>query len=101
MAAVRFRCTNSEAIQNYYKLLKTTLTEHNFLGEPWRIYNVDETGMPLDPRKPRVVTKLGTKKVRVMGSGNKHQSTVVACANATGHVIPPMVIFEGKNLTRE
>lgn len=101
MAAVRFRCTNSETIQNYYKLLKTTLTEHNFSGEPWRIYNVDETGMPLDPRKPRVVTKLGTKKVRVMGSGNKHQITVVACASATGHVIPPMVIFEGKNLKRE
>ena len=101
MGAVRFCCTNSEAIQNYYKLLKTTLTEHNFSGEPWRIYNVDETGMPLDPRKPRVVAKLGTKKVRVMGSGNKHQITVVACASATGHVIPPMVIFEGKNLKRE
>ena len=101
MGAVRFRCTNSEAIQNYYKLLKTTLTEHNFSGEPWRIYNVDEAGMPLDPRKPRVVAKLGTKKVRVMGSGNKHQITVVACASATGYVIPPMVIFEGKNLKRE
>ena len=34
MAAVRFCCTNVEAIQNYYKLLKTTLTEHNFSGEP-------------------------------------------------------------------
>ena len=101
MAAVRFRCTNSETIQNYYQLLKTTLTEHNFSGEPWRIYNVDETGMPLDPRKPRVITKLGTKKVRVMGSGNKHQITVVACASATGHIVPPMVIFEGKNLKRE
>ena len=52
MAAVRFFCTNSEAIQNYYKLLKTTLTEHNLSGESWRIYNVDETGMPLYPRKP-------------------------------------------------
>lgn len=71
MAAVRFR-------------------EHNFSGEPWRIYNVDETGMPLDPRKPRVITKLGTKKVRVMGSGNKHQITVVACASATGHIVPPL-----------
>ena len=57
--------------------------------------------MPLDPRKPRVITKLGTKKVRVMGSGNKHQITVVACASASGHIIPPMVIFEGKNLKRE
>ena len=101
MAAVRFRCTNLEVIQNYYKLLKTTLTQHNFSGEPWRIYNVDETGMPLDPRKPRVVTKVGTKKVRVMGSGNKHQITVVACGSATKHIIPPMIIFQSKNLKRE
>ena len=81
--------------------MRLPISGNDFLGEPWRIYNVDETGMPLDPRKPRVVTKLGTKKVRVMGSGNKHQSTVVACANATGHVIPPMLIFEGKKLKRE
>ena len=57
--------------------------------------------MPLDPRKRRVVAKLGTKNFRVMGSGNKHQITVVVCASATGHVIPPMVIFEGKNLKWE
>ena len=101
MAAGRFRCTNLEVIQNYYKLLKTTLTKHNFSGEPWKVYNVDETGMPFDPRKLRVVTKVGTKKVRVMGSGNKHQITVVACGSATGHIIPLMVIFQSKNLKRE
>ena len=48
-----------------------------------------------------MVTKLDTKKVRVMESGNTHQSTVIACASATGHVIPPMVIFEGKDLKWE
>jgi len=79
MAAVRFRCTNQEAIHNYYKLLKTTLTEHDFSAEPWRIYNVDESGMPLDPRKPRVVTKVGTKKIRVMGSGNKPNYCCCLC----------------------
>ena len=62
---------------------------------------MDETGMPLDPKKPRMATKLGTKKVRVRGSGNKHQITVVAYARATGHVIAPMVIIEGKNLKWE
>ena len=80
MAAVRFRYTNPEEISKYYTLLYQTLTIHNLIAEPWRIYNVDETGMPLDPRKPRIITRLGTKKVQVMGSGNKHQITVVACA---------------------
>ena len=101
MAAVRFRCTNPVEISKYYTLLHETLTNHNLIAEPWRIYNVDETGMPLDPRKPKVVTRLGTKKVRVMGSGNKHQITAVVCASATGHIIPLMIIFEGKNLKKE
>ena len=101
MAAVRFSCTNPVEISKYYTLLHETLTDHNLIAEPWRIYNVNETGMPLDPRKPKVVTRLGTKKVRVMGSGNKHQITAVVCASATGHIIPPMIIFEGKNLKKE
>ena len=48
-----------------------------------------------------MITKLGTKKVWVMGSSNKHQITVVACTSVTGHTILPMVIFEGKNVKRE
>ena len=39
-----------------------------------------------------------SKKVRVMGSGN-NQITVIACASATGHITPPMVIFEAKILS--
>ena len=57
--------------------------------------------MPLDPRKPQVVTKLDTKKVRVICSGNKYQITVVACTSVTGHILLPMIIFEGKNVKRE
>ena len=45
--------------------------------------------------------KAWDKRVRVMGSGNKHQITAVVCAGATGHIIPPMIIFEGKNLKKE
>ena len=38
----------------------------------------------------------GTKKVRQRTSGNKTQITVLGCASAAGHVIPPMVVFAGK-----
>ena len=37
--------------------------------------NVDETGMPLDHRPLKVVTKKGQKKVRSRTSGNKSQIT--------------------------
>ena len=38
------------------------------------------------------------KKVRYRASGKKGQVTIVACANAAGQAIPPMVIFDAKKL---
>ena len=58
MAAVGFCCTNPVEISKYCTLLH----DHNLIAEQWRIYIVDETGMSLDPCKPKVVTRLGTKR---------------------------------------
>ena len=61
---------------------------------------MDESGVPLNPRPPKVVTSKGrvTKKVRYHTSGRKGQITVVECANASGQVIPPMIIYDAARL---
>lgn len=41
------------------------------------------------------------KKVRSHTSGNKSQTTILACANAAGQAIPSMVIFDLKNLQQQ
>ena len=41
------------------------------------------------------------KKVRYRVSGKKEQITIIACANALGQCLPPMVIFEGKYLNHQ
>jgi len=46
----------------YFQMLRDVLTEHNLLNSPAQIYNVDETGMPMDHRPPRVLTKRGRKR---------------------------------------
>ena len=61
-------------MSQYFEMLKDVLTEHNLMNSPAQIYNVDETGMRLDHRAPRVVTKRGQKKVRCRTSGNKVKS---------------------------
>ena len=38
------------------------------------------------------------QKVRYRSSGRKGQITIVACANAAGQTIPPMVIYDNVNL---
>ena len=72
--------------------------EPDFAGHPERIFNMDETGMPLDPRPPNVVAHKGVKKVPYRCSGQKSQITIIGCASATGHAIPPFIIFAAKQL---
>ena len=99
------QCTNGVFRQRsngrIFSIAQSTLTEHNLLNKPNRIYNVDETGMPLDHKPPKVVTTKGQKKVRCRTTGNKAQVTVIACVSASGHTIPPFVIFDAKTLNIE
>ena len=92
---------NKEALDNYFKLLKEVMEENDLMDKPGQIYNVDESGMPLDHRPPRVLTTKGEKKVRYRTSGNKSQITVIGCVNAAGQTIPPFVIFDAKSLNME
>ena len=62
---------------------------------------MDESGMPLDHKQLKRVAKRGAKKVYGRASGNKAQITIVACANAAGHTLPPMVIFKGERLNHD
>ena len=100
-ANVRMNCLNKETTARYFSMLKDVLLEHNLLDSPAQIYNVNETGMPLDHRAPKVMTMRGQKKVQCRTSGNKNQITVRACVSATGQAIPPFVIFDAQSLNRE
>ena len=100
-AHVRMDSTNRKAIKQYYNLLEETLQQNGLMNSPAQIYNMDESGMPLDPHPPNVVAQKGQKKVRYRVSGKKEQITVLGCVNAIGQSLPPMVIFEGKHLNHQ
>ena len=99
-AHVRMDAMNRETMQDYFTFLKDTLETHDLVSRPAQIYNVDESGVPFNPRPPKVVSEKGrqTKKVRYRCSGRKGQITIVACANVAGQAIPPMVIFNASKL---
>lgn len=65
------------------------------------MYNMDESGMPLDHKQLKRIAPKGSKKVHGQASGDKMQVTIVACASAAGTVFPPMVIFKGERLNHE
>ena len=97
-AHVRMDAVNEDTLKHYFSLLNDIMTEFDLHSKPSQIYNVDESGIPFDPRAPNIVTMKGTKKVRYRQSGRKGQVTIVGCASASGHAIPPMVIFDAKRL---
>lgn len=45
-----------------------------------------------------MVCRKGQKKIRYRSTGNKSQITVLGCASGTGHVLPPFIIFDNKQL---
>ena len=94
----RFVASNSIIINNYFDLLEQTLEDNDILENPSQIFNCDETGMPLDHTPGSVIGIRGQKHPRAIVSGVKKQITVLACANAAGNVIPPLVLFSRKAL---
>ena len=101
LSRVRRNAVTEENMQHYFSLLRKTLEEHDLLNKASRIYNMDETGMPLDAKQLKRVALKGVKKIQGPSSGNKSQITVVACGNAAGHMIAPMVIFKGERFNHE
>jgi len=65
-ANVRMDAINSDTIRCYYELLKDVVKNNQLIESPAQIYNVDETGMPLNPRPPKVITKEARRKFNIV-----------------------------------
>lgn len=97
----RSRATK-EYIDHWFTLLNDTMKDLNILNKPEAIYNVDETGLPLDPSKIRVIAEKGAKNIlRIIGGSGRESITVNGCASAAGHILPPYIVYSGKNLYKE
>ena len=94
LAHCRAVATDQNVMDAYFELLEETLRENNLLSSPGQIFNVDESGFPLEPKPEAVVAERGCKHPFVQTSGNKSQITVLTCVSAAGVAVPPMVIYD-------
>jgi hypothetical protein len=63
---------------------------------------MDESGVQANNKTASVITGKGSKSVHVLTSGEKGESvTVIACCNAAGQFLPPVLIFKGVNKKHE
>ena len=94
----RVHAADQDSINAYFDILEETLEENDLASQPCRIFNVDETGLCLNPSPLKTVHVKGQKNPSQCSSGNRGQITVVGCVSAGGQIIPPMVIWNRKTV---
>ena len=57
----RAECLDPEVVKEYFELLKRTMNEHGLMNSPRRLYNCDETFLPLDGTREKAVTVKNAK----------------------------------------
>ena len=98
---------SEEMIRNWFKNLESFLLEEHeivatdFLSEvnADRIYNLDESGFPLQGTngKLKIITERGSKSVYKLTGDTRQQITVLACVSASGTYCNPFVLYPGLN----
>ena len=95
-SGIRMDAANTENMKAYFEELREIFDDYNFYEHPEAIYHMDETGVPLDPTPPKIITAKGQKKVRYCTSGKKQQIAITGCGNTTGQAMLPFIIFAAK-----
>ncbi|XP_072392481.1 uncharacterized protein [Diabrotica undecimpunctata] len=97
----------------FIKRHKTKLSERKPTGTSYSralgfnkenaIYNVDESTISVVKSKiPKVIGLKGKRQIAALTSGERGALiTFVACMNATGSFVPPLVIFPRKNMSKQ
>ena len=75
----RAEALNPKVVEEYFKLLETTLDENGLKNCPRQIYNCDETFLPLDYSREKAVTLRGTKNVYCQAQGTTDHITLLCC----------------------
>lgn len=101
LSGARASTADPDAINRYFDLLEQTIIDNNLAGKPLQIFNMDESGLSLDPKPLKCVFRRGVENPVAPSSGDKTQFTVVACISAGGSSMPPMVILDRKTLPPE
>lgn len=101
LSRARTLASDRSSINMYFDLLEETLHENGIFDNAAAIFNLDESGFPLAPKPPKLVSKKGAKNpVHFTGDG-KSQITVLACTSAAGYALPPFVIYDRRTLNPE
>ena len=85
-------------VYGLYDLLEKTVENLGLSGKPKAIWNLDESGFPIDPSHTKIIGPKGKNVKRTTHGNNRIHQTVLACCNADGDVLDPLFVFKGINM---
>ena len=87
-------------VENWFKdfanFMSEEVTDPTLWKDPSRWINADELGFPLCPKSGKVLAPRGVPNIYNFTSSDKTQLTVLACMNATGYYIKPLIVYPGE-----
>lgn len=96
LSKMRAAAMNEKDFNDFYELFGNLTAELELGEKPERIFNVDESGFPLNNKPSKIVCEKGQREVIKLTSVERGENvSVVACFSASGVYIPPFVIFKG------
>ncbi|VDI17643.1 Hypothetical predicted protein [Mytilus galloprovincialis] len=87
---------NKQKVEEYFQALEKVLTEKDISKKPKMIWNMDETGKSFEHDPVKVLAEKGTRNVPGRTSAMSTHVTIVACVNAEGQKMSPLLIVQGK-----
>ena len=85
---------HKKKIQKWFDGYKKIIIEKN-ITDPRHIWNMNESNIINVPRMENYIGEVGKPLLQVIGKEHAETSTVIACANATGEKMPPLIIHRG------
>lgn len=96
MNPARAQKLNRFIVNDHFDKLEKVMAELQVFDKPDRLYNMDEKGCQLGlHHQKQVLAGKGSKRVHLVAPEHSENVTIVACGNAMGNAIPPMIIFKG------
>ena len=93
----RAMCANRETFDDFFGKLGKLYGKLNLISKPMHMYNCDETSVSIVHKPGKVLAELGRRNVYSITSVERGKThTILSCVLASGHVLPPMMIFPRK-----
>ena len=96
LSTARANMLNEVVVSQYFDCLRDVLNSLNLIEKPKCIWNIDETSVPLTHKLSKVLGATGAKNIPGRVGNCRDNVSVLACVNADGGKIPPMITVKGK-----